>query len=268
MVSNVALWNRIACFTPDDPQADYPFTERLRRENGWSRAFAKAAVAEYKRFVYLAAVGPRRVTPSDVVDQVWHLHLTFTRSYWEELCGAVVGRALHHNPTKGGGEEDARYREQYARTLALYREEFGAEPPAAFWSDPRARFAGTRAQRWVDTRRHWVIRKPALAVWGATSAAALLTGGAAHATGVVRAGVDYEGLLIGGIVVMALLAFSAIENAFRGKKKKKGQQQEEGGGDFDVDFDGGSRRGKGKPDADEEGGEGGEGGGCGGGCGD
>ena len=273
MVSNIALWNRIACFTPDDPQADFQFTDRLARENGWSKAFAAGAVDEYKRFVYLAAVSTGQVTPSDIVDQVWHLHLTFTRSYWNDLCGSVLEKPLHHNPTKGGPAERARYRAQYAATLALYRREFGAAAPTAYWPDADRRFGSIAHQAWVDRRTHWVIAKPAgprwpvwAALFGLGAAAAI---GTAHsATTPNLAGfenLDWDLLVFAAIVLIVL---SAVGSALEGHKRKK---KDEGDGSFNVDFDdGGSRRG-GKSDKDdggEGGGEGGgDGGGCGGGCG-
>ena len=276
MVTNVALWNRIACFTPDDPQADFRFTDRLARENGWSKAFAAGAVEEYKKFVYLAAVSERHVTPSEIVDQVWHLHLTFTRSYWDDLCGAVLQKPLHHNPTLGGPAERARYRMQYAQTLALYQLEFGCAAPAAFWPDANVRFSGTAHQSWVDRRTHWVVAKPD---WRGLTAVALAfvgvaTAGNAYAAGgPVLAGLDADdlSLLVAAVVVIVVLSAigSALENA--GRKKKRND-----GGDSGVVFsvDGGGSRKGGKSDKDGgEGGEGGEGGGgdggggCGGGCG-
>ena len=75
-----------------------PFAKRLSRENGWSIHYTARAIAEYNRFVYLAAVSPTPVTPSEVVDKVWHLHLLYTRSYWQGLCAEVLGRPLHHDP--------------------------------------------------------------------------------------------------------------------------------------------------------------------------
>ncbi|MDZ4865803.1 MAG: hypothetical protein SGI91_00635 [Alphaproteobacteria bacterium] len=275
MVTNVALWSRIACFTPDDPQADFQFTDRLARENGWSKAFAADAVEEYKKFVYLAAVSERHVTPSDVVDQVWHLHLTFTRSYWDDLCGAVLQKPLHHNPTMGGPAERARYRTQYAQTLALYQREFECAAPNAFWPDADVRFAGTAHQSWVDRRTHWIVVKPG---WRGLTVAALAFGavatiGTASATDApVLAGIDADDLslwVVGFAVIVVLSAIgSALENA--GRRKKRQDDSDNG---FDIDFDGGSRKG-GK--SDKDGGEGGEGGGegggdggggCGGGCG-
>ena len=76
------------------------------------------AIEEYKRFVFLAMAAGHPVTPLDEVDQVWHLHLCYTRSYWEDLCGEVLRAPLHHGPTRGGAAERARFDDQYRRTLA------------------------------------------------------------------------------------------------------------------------------------------------------
>ena len=54
------------------------FTDRLcRKTNG-------ACLSQ--KIIYLAAVSKTPVTPSDEIDQVWHLHLTYTQSYWIDLC--------------------------------------------------------------------------------------------------------------------------------------------------------------------------------------
>jgi hypothetical protein len=275
MVTNVALWSRIACFTPDDPQADFQFTDRLARENGWSKAFAEGAIEEYKRFVYLAAVSERHVTPSDIVDQVWHLHLTFTRSYWDALCGAVLQKPLHHNPTKGGSAERTRYRTQYAQTLALYRSEFGSAAPHTFWPDAGKRFAGAAHQSWVDRRTHWIVAKPdlrGLATVGFGIGAIATAGTAYAASAPTIAGFDSGdlSLLVAGFAVLVVLSAigSALERATRGKKRNK--DSDDG---FAIDFGGGGSRKGGKSDNDDggegggEGGGGDGGGGCGGGCG-
>ncbi len=74
------LYQRICPFTFDRGDGQLPFATRLARENGWSLAYARRAIEEYRRFVFLALVAGHPVTPSDQVDQVWHLHLTYTRS--------------------------------------------------------------------------------------------------------------------------------------------------------------------------------------------
>ena len=93
-------------------------------------------IAEYKKFVFLAATSPRPVTPSDAVDQAWHLHLLYTESYWSELCGAVLGRPLHHGPTRGGDAEQRKFGDWYAATLERYEHAFGAPPPRDIWPLP------------------------------------------------------------------------------------------------------------------------------------
>src|SRR5262249_40052901 len=121
---HVGLWRKICAFELDGPGDSLTFTGRLAHENGWSLRFARRVVEEYKRFVFLAMVAGHEVTPSDAVDQAWHLHLTYTRSYWDGLCRDVLGRPLHHMPTKGGRDETFRFAIQYQETLSSYREQF------------------------------------------------------------------------------------------------------------------------------------------------
>jgi hypothetical protein len=265
MTPNPTLWQRLEAFQLDDPDAPFRFSDRLARENGWSAGFARRAVEEYKKFVYLAAVTRTPVTPSDIVDQVWHLHLTFTRSYWDEMCAQVLGKPLHHGPTKGGTAEDARYRRQYEETLALYGAEFGVDAPPSHWPSAEVRFDGAAHQRWIDRRTHWILRKPS---WRALIAIAALAGGAGTAHAADGTGGLSREVVIGGLAVAALLLFAAISDSLSSRRKKS---KDEGSGDGGVVINagaGGSGGGKGKG-TDGEGADGGDGGsGCGGGgCG-
>ena len=154
------LLARIESYSPDDPGSEFPFTARLARDNGWDRDFAEGVVREYKRFAFLTMAAGHPVTPSDEVDQAWHLHLIYTRSYWDDFCGGVLGRPLHHGPTKGGGAEQGKYIDWYERTLESYRRLFGEEPPERYWPRTRRRFGEDIRYRRVNTARHWVLRKP------------------------------------------------------------------------------------------------------------
>ena len=168
------LRQRLAAFAFDDPGAAFPFSARLARDNGWNRDFALRAIEEYRRFLYLACVAPREVTPSQAVDAVWHLHLAYTRSYWDDLCGQVLRRPLHHSPTSGGPAENRRFRAAYAATLRWYEQAFGAPPPADVWPDVATRFAPRPSIRRKVWRPAWV----ALAVGLTASGAALAADGA------------------------------------------------------------------------------------------
>ncbi len=128
-----ALWARLREFQFDLAQPAFGFAARLAKEQGWTNAFAARAIEEYRRFVYLAMTAGHPVTPSPVVDEVWHLHLTYTRSYWDRMCGQVLGKPLHHDPTQGGAAEDAKFVDWYGRTKVAYAKAFGVMPPGDIW---------------------------------------------------------------------------------------------------------------------------------------
>lgn len=157
-LTDTLLWARINAWHPDKAGVSLSFSRRLANENGWTRRYALRATEEYKRFAYLACVAAHPVTPSEAVDQVWHLHLIYTRSYWDEFCGQVLRRSLHHSPTEGGIMEARKYYAQYERTLEAYIREFGEEAPADIWPPAPKRFAG-RQWRWVNLRQFWVLKR-------------------------------------------------------------------------------------------------------------
>ncbi len=135
MVSDRALWQAINAHNLDAADAVSPFSRRLMRETGWTHDFARRAIHEYKAFIYLICTGETMLTPSEAVDEVWHLHLIYTVDYWERFCAQVLKRRIHHSPSAGGEAEDARYGQAYDRTRSLYRTEFGTPPPQDIWPD-------------------------------------------------------------------------------------------------------------------------------------
>jgi uncharacterized protein (TIGR04222 family) len=155
-----ALWDRIVAHRFDDPAARLTFTARLARENGWTIGKAVRVVDEYRRFVFLALTAGHAVTPSEDVDQAWHLHLAYTRDYWQIFCREVLGEPLHHGPTRGGRAEADRYDDQYRQTLAAYAAAFDVPPPADIWPTPEQRFGPDLAWRRVNVANHWVVPKP------------------------------------------------------------------------------------------------------------
>lgn len=176
-VPDTDLWYRIAAHSIDPDDAALTFAARLARENRWSLAHAEAVVGEYKRFCYLAMTAGHEVTPSDAVDQAWHLHLTYTRDYWQTFCPEVLGGDLHHGPTKGGALERHRFYHQYAATLAAYEAAFGTPPPPATWPAARRRFSidpmGVRVN---FSDGIFLSRRVALALGITVFVAGLLTG--------------------------------------------------------------------------------------------
>ncbi len=159
---SLALYEKIQAFSLDAIDAIYSLSGRLVRQNRWSLAYTQRTIEEYKKFVLLAMITGHPVTPSEQVDQVWHLHLTYSYSYWEEFCPKVLGRSLHHGPTKGGAQEELKHRDQYRKTLEAYERTFGYAAPSDIWPMSDRRFGiDTQVQR-VNVKQNWVIPKPTL----------------------------------------------------------------------------------------------------------
>lgn len=157
--TNLELWEKLSNFSLDNPEASFSFTDRLARENGWSIEFSKRVVDEYKKFIYMSVVSGKSLTPSDEVDQAWHLHLVYSYSYWVEMCENTLGGfRLHHGPTKGGIVEKKRYDDQYSKTLEFYRNEFGYDAPRDIWPSHEIRFGKVNFRR-VSMHDNYVLNK-------------------------------------------------------------------------------------------------------------
>ena len=153
------LWKRIKEFEIGDPNAEFSFADRLARENSWTLGYSLRVILEYKKFMFLICVADHPLTPSDQVDQVWHLHLIYTDSYWREFCGNVLGKNVQHGPTKGGVSEKSKFNDWYKATKELYKSIFETNPPADIWPGSEVRFGQIRFAR-VNLHTHWVIPKP------------------------------------------------------------------------------------------------------------
>jgi hypothetical protein len=167
-------WPAIAAYRIGPDDAALSFAARLARENRWSVAQAERVIGEYKRFCFLAVSAGHEVTPSDAVDQAWHLHLTYSRDYWQRFCPEVLGAPLHHGPTAGGTAERDRYFEQYAQTLKSYEQAFGEAPPADLWPDARTRFVEHPRAFRVHPREMVILGRRAAMIGGAALVALLV----------------------------------------------------------------------------------------------
>ena len=92
-------------------------TQNCIKTYGWDDSLANAAVDAYRAFFSLKQReedwNARKLSPSPIVDQVWHMHLLDTLSY-HAACG---NNFIHHDP-RGGVDEFARAK-RYARTVEL-----------------------------------------------------------------------------------------------------------------------------------------------------
>ncbi|WP_447970800.1 glycine-rich domain-containing protein [Nitrospira sp. M1] len=134
------LWERLTRYQLDPQNVALPFSKRLAQENGWSEHYTQRVTEEYKRFLLLAVVVNHPICPSTHIDTAWHLHLTYTRSYWNDLCEQVLKQPLHHEPTRGENKEYNKYSTWYGSTVSAYVKTFGEKPPTDIWPDPSSQF--------------------------------------------------------------------------------------------------------------------------------
>jgi len=222
---------RLTALQFDDPEAGFSFCDRLARENGWAKDYARRVIEEYRRFAFLAMTAGHEVTPSDEVDQAWHLHMTYTRQYWGAFADAL-GAPLHHNPTRGGAAQRAKFFAQYERTLSAYETAFGEAAPADIWPAARIRFAEASFMRRVNTRRKLVIDKRL--VWGPVVALASVW---AFVASVNAQGEDIENRarnLVGDdpafVVILAVALLIGLLNLLVKGGRGKGGRRGDGGG--------------------------------------
>jgi hypothetical protein len=104
--------------------------------------------------LFLGMVSPSSVTPSKVIDEVWHAHILFTRAY-RQFCQEVFGHPFDHDPELiPADDQTAVFQAQYLATLDLYRREFGAEPPVDIWAVPKFRPKSVEAPAYEPRSKH------------------------------------------------------------------------------------------------------------------
>lgn len=106
---------------------EYQFPEllhkRLSNKYGWDDNFIKGVLDEYRKFLFLGS--QYKVTPSEIIDEVWHSHLLFSKDY--RNVEKILGKEFNHEPG-----DNVSFKSQYNNTIDLYRQHFG-EPPAIYW---------------------------------------------------------------------------------------------------------------------------------------
>lgn len=205
------LWQKIESFRLNDPETAFKFSDRLARENGWSQEFTFAVIEEYKKFIFLCCIAENGVTPSDAVDQAWHLHLTFTKSYWNDFCRDTLNKEIHHNPTKGGEQEANKFDNYYTATKQLYLSKFGCEPPTSIWPENETRFSNIDFQR-INRQQYWLIKKPMVKLTGPLLIVCIVLFGLTS----INATSEYLPLIIFGFIFLAFLII-AFRNRGKGK---------------------------------------------------
>lgn len=127
-----ALWEAIRRFSFDEAIEEYGFETRLAYESKWTHHVTKQAIEEYKKFMFLASISNQMVSPSEIVDKVWHQHLIFSKSY-EKLC-QLLGKKIEHIPSTHNPHNHSVFKTAKEHTATLYESYFGKQNPY-FWDN-------------------------------------------------------------------------------------------------------------------------------------
>ncbi len=131
------LWQQLQIHFNGINGPNLAFASKLSRKHGWKQNFALLAIREYKKFIYLGIVSEFQVTPSEIIDTVWHEHLLFTKAY-REFCTEVIEYPFDHHPELIPiADQTDSFHAQYQQTLELYTTEFGIDPPEIIWGKPK-----------------------------------------------------------------------------------------------------------------------------------
>lgn len=227
---------------------NYYFPSSLKRkliqQNNWTSKFTDRVLKEYLRFVHLTMISDTEMTPSKIVDLAWHMHLTFTRDYWERMI-PMLPRVLHHNPCEGKDPlaDKIKYQDQYQKTLQLYSQEFGESPPDDIWGN-------TKPKKKEDIHKNYKATKITGSTTIKTIIILLILGLPIFLWNVFGEGAGLLGLIL---AVFLIIGVNSIFNN-TGNHSNTQRNNNGSGGDF------------GDSDSGDSGGDGGGCGGCGG-CG-
>jgi len=88
--------------------------------------YAKLLLEEYYKWLVILSKfgGAMKLSPSVIVDQVWHQHLLFTKNY-RETCNMIGGQFLDHYPENADQDNSGERINRYIYTLKCYRDTFG-----------------------------------------------------------------------------------------------------------------------------------------------
>lgn len=95
---------------------------------GWDKQRADLAVDWYKRFLAVRAEGYVGLVPTLDIDEIWHLHILYTKDYRQD-CDRIFGRYLDHQPSDGSSETKKKLRAGFQKTTHLFKVYFNEVPP-------------------------------------------------------------------------------------------------------------------------------------------
>jgi hypothetical protein len=130
---------------------------RCQRAYGWDAGLVHRIFVSYLQFLTLKVVtedfDAEYLSPSFLVDQMWHQHLLDNRHY-EQFCHSVCpdGRQIYHDPE--GGDDVVARQQRIVWTQTALKERFDGAVDHMVWGFDIAQASGTEMQ-WGAKKRKW-----------------------------------------------------------------------------------------------------------------
>jgi len=126
------------------PEAVARLAKRMCLEENWSPSYAIEAVREYQRFmelkVVLEDIEGKRLSPSPIIDEIWHMHLLNTQEYQADVKALFLAlhkytgqMFLHHSTSRA--HDGAQRLRRLEDTKLAYQARYEQKPPAKFWEE-------------------------------------------------------------------------------------------------------------------------------------
>lgn len=115
------------------------FLDNLMSEQLIDANTANKWLLEYRKYLVLAYLTDQMISPSEQVDQVWHLHMTYTQHY-RATYQTLIERDFKHSPSAGGSSEGKKFQNIYGDTLDFYKAVFLMDAPTDVWESVKQRF--------------------------------------------------------------------------------------------------------------------------------
>ena len=133
-MQDIELWHRIESQTFVPPlRACVSSRAEILRWTDWTEGHAGKVAREYRRYLYLTALGPRPIPGPDIA--VLRQFISRRRRFALERKGRDCRWA--RRPRRRWKKMEAGYRRRFQAFRDMYRREFGEDPPAAVWPTPQ-----------------------------------------------------------------------------------------------------------------------------------
>ena len=108
------------------------FVETIMNRHMIDGMTATRWILEYIKFLSLSTLSRYELFPCDIVDKVWHIHMSYTLHY-KYSVSRLKGQVVEHSQECCHKKDDNDQRESYKSTISFYKSVYQRPPPEDIW---------------------------------------------------------------------------------------------------------------------------------------